>query len=158
MRKSRKKQVFYLLFLLDKRIKLCYNRFGDVMNNISDIILEHIKTEYEVEPEYLWQTDDTAAIRHNDTKKWFGAYMKGISKRKLGCDSEEKVDILNLKCDPMLNFSVVDYNGIFPGWHMNKEHWISVLLDGTVAAEDIYPLIRMSFALTDKKTKKKKSC
>lgn len=128
------------------------------MNSVSDIILEHIKNEYGVEPEYLWQNDDTAAIRHLDTKKWFGAYMKKISKTKLGCDSDEQVDILNLKCDPMLNFSVVDHIGIFPGWHMNKEHWISVLLDGTVAPEDIYPLIKMSFVLTDKRSKKKKSC
>ncbi len=130
------------------------------MAEISNIILGFIKNEYGVEPEYLWQNDDTAAIRHSDTKKWFAAYMKMLPKSKFGLISDEKTDVINLKCDPIFSFSIVDNKGIFPAWHMNKEHWISVFLDGTVSAEEIYPLIKMSFQLTDKKvlSKKKKSC
>jgi predicted DNA-binding protein (MmcQ/YjbR family) len=37
---------------------------------------------------------------------------------------------------------------------MNKEHWISVLLDGSVSEEEITFLINMSYMLVDKKTKK----
>ncbi len=130
------------------------------MADVSKQIFQHIKTVYGVEPEYLWQNDDTAAIRHSDTKKWFGAYMKQLPKTKFGLCSDQKTDVINLKCDPMLSYSLIDSKGVFPAWHMNKEHWISVFLDGTVPAEEIYPLIRMSFQLTDRKTvsKKKKLC
>ena len=123
---------------------------------ITDQILEHIKTEYGVEPEYLWQSDDTAAIRHLDTKKWFGAFMKDLPKNKFGLKTDEKTDVINLKCDPLISYPLLDGKGIFPAWHMNKEHWISVFLDGTVPAEEIYPLIKMSFMLTG--SKKQKSC
>ena len=39
--------------------------------------------------------------------------------------------------------------GILPGYHMNKEHWISVVLDGSVAIEHIHELIQDSYALTE---------
>lgn len=42
--------------------------------------------------------------------------------------------------------------GILPAYHMNKEHWITVLLDGTVEKEEICNLIDISFELTIKKT------
>jgi predicted DNA-binding protein (MmcQ/YjbR family) len=38
--------------------------------------------------------------------------------------------------------------GIFPGWHMNKAHWLTVALDSTVEDEKIKFLVDMSFALT----------
>ena len=38
--------------------------------------------------------------------------------------------------------------GIFPGWHMNKAHWLSVALDGTVEDEKIRFLVDMSYELT----------
>ena len=40
--------------------------------------------------------------------------------------------------------------GIFPGWHMNKAHWLSVALDGTVEDEKIRFLVDMSHELTKK--------
>ena len=40
--------------------------------------------------------------------------------------------------------------GIFPGWHMNKAHWLTVTLDGTVDDEKIKFLVDMSYELTKK--------
>ena len=119
---------------------------------------KYIQETYGVTAEFPWlQYPGFAVYRHNNNQKWFAVVMN-LSRSKFGLPDDKTVDAVNLKCDPMLNFSVVDHIGIFPGWHMNKEHWISVLLDGTVAPEDIYPLIKMSFVLTDKRSKKKKSC
>lgn len=78
--------------------------------------------------------------------------MKKLPLQKLGLSQGES-DILNLKCDPMYSFSIINGTGIFPAWHMNKEHWISVRLDGTVPLGEIIPLINMSFALTKSKRK-----
>lgn len=47
--------------------------------------------------------------------------------------------------------------GIFPAYHMNKEHWITVLLDGTVEEEKIFELIDTSFQATAPKPSKKSS-
>lgn len=119
-------------------------------------ILSYIKETYGVEPEYLWaSTPDNAALRNRRNNKWFAALLKALPKQKLGIKSDEKADVLNLKCDPMLSFAVVDNVRIFPGFHMNKEHWISVLLDGLVDLEELKALVDMSYEIVDSKSKKR---
>ncbi len=78
-----------------------------------------------------------------------------LPKAKLGLGTEEKVDAVNLKCDPIMIGSVCKEEGIFPGYHMNKNYWITVLLDGAVDDEKIKMLLDISFELTDKKQKRK---
>lgn len=68
---------------------------------------------------------------------------------------ESIVDILNIKCDPDLNGSLRTQDGFLPAYHMHKGHWISILLDGTVEKERIFPLLDMSFVLTDTRKKNK---
>ena len=52
--------------------------------------------------------------------------------------------------DTSLIDSFREQPGIFPGWHMNKAHWLSVALDGTVEDEKIKFLVDMSYELTKK--------
>lgn len=55
---------------------------------------------------------------------------------------------MNLKCDPERALDLRDrYPGITPGWHMNKKHWNTVLLDGSVPAALIRELIEHSYRL-----------
>ncbi len=75
---------------------------------------------------------------------------------KLGINEDRVTDILNIKCDPLMIGSLRMENGIYPAYHMNKNSWISVILDGTVDMEKIKFLLDMSFELTDKKHKKAK--
>lgn len=77
-----------------------------------------------------------------------------VSKDKLGLDGTEDVDIIDIKCEPEMIGSLRMIKGILAGYHMNKEHWISVLLDGSVDGSMIYHLLDMSFQLTSRKTKK----
>ena len=59
-------------------------------------IIEFVKEKYKSEPEYLWNRfPEYAVFRHSDNKKWFGIIMN-VRKRKLGLDSDEVVDILNV--------------------------------------------------------------
>lgn len=60
----------------------------------------------------------------------------------------DQVDLLNLKCGPDLIENLIQIPGIIPAYHMNKTHWISVLLDRTVPAEQIRNLINLSYQLT----------
>lgn len=113
-----------------------------------------IEEKYSVEPEYLWQSAPSFAVfRHDINKKWFAVIMT-ITKDKLGLDSTEEINVVNLKCDPLFMGSVLNETGIFPAYHMNKAHWISVVLDGSVEKEKLEWLLDLSFDLTNKKLKK----
>ncbi len=126
------------------------------MKSIKNEIIEFIYERYGNRPEYLWKTSDTtAAIRHSNNKKWYAAIMV-VPKSKFNIDSDEPVDLINLKCDPLLMGSLIREMGIFPAFHMNKEKWISVFLDGSVDAERVKFLIALSYDLTDIKLSKKK--
>lgn len=124
------------------------------MHDITDKVLGYIKKTYGAEPEFLWaSTPDCAAIRYSGNKKWFAALMMNMPKNKLKLLGSEQVDIINLKCDPRLIGSLLDGRGILPGYHMNKEHWISVLLDGSVSYDDICSLVDISYDLISRKKK-----
>ena len=88
-------------------------------------------------------------FRHNGNRKWFAVIMD-IPRKNLGLTSEGEISVVNLKCDTRLIGSFREEPGIFPGWHMNKAHWISVALDDTVEDEKIKFLVGMSYELTKK--------
>ncbi|MFZ6050585.1 MmcQ/YjbR family DNA-binding protein [Halocola ammonii] len=68
----------------------------------------------------------------------------------------EPFDYINLKCDPEKALELrAEFEGIRPGYHMNKEHWNSVYVDGTVPENLIIELIDLSYALVAKSLSKK---
>ena len=89
-------------------------------------------------------------FRHSGNKKWVAVIMD-IPRRNLGLNGEGEISVVNLKCDPRMIGSFREEPGIFPGWHMNKAHWLSVALDGTVDDEKIKFLVDMSYELTKKR-------
>lgn len=116
----------------------------------------YIVDKYSIEPEYPWVKMPTFAVfRHSNNKKWFAVVMT-ITKDKLGFDSMENIDVVNLKCDQLLMGSVLNEQGIFPAYHMSKTHWISVALDGSAQEDKVKWLLDLSYDLTNKKIKKKK--
>ena len=90
---------------------------------------------------------DFLVFRHHGNKKWFAVIMD-IPRKNLSLPGKGKISVVNLKCDPRLIGSFREESGIFPGWHMNKAHWLSVALDGTVEDEKIKFLVNMSYTLT----------
>ena len=79
-----------------------------------------------------------------------------VPKFRLGFDSKEVVELLDVKCDPLLRASLLKLKGVIPAYHMNKVHWISVLLE-EVDEENLKTILEMSFQLTKKKDKTKKA-
>lgn len=120
-------------------------------------VFAYIKKKYKTSPEYPWaKYDDNAVFRHSDNKKWFALVM-GVEKDKLGLSGTEYVDVINLKIDDMMFRDIlVQTEGILPAYHMNKEHWITVLLDGTVEENKVYDLIDVSYMATASKKKQGK--
>ncbi|WP_455268970.1 MmcQ/YjbR family DNA-binding protein [Rahnella aceris] len=103
---------------------------------------------YNSEPEYLWRNlPDYAVLRHHNGDKWFGLVMN-VSGTKLGLKTEDKVDILEVKVRPEHIGSLRQKDGILPAYHMNKEHWVSVILSGPLSADEIHELLADSHELT----------
>lgn len=132
-------------------------------------VFKYIKKEYGVEPDYPWgKYPGNAVFRHGDNKKWFALVMT-VSRDKLGlaggladgmaeASEADEVDVVNVKLDdPVFMDMLLHQKGYLPAYHMNKNNWISVLLDGTAALNDIYSVIDFSFAATASKKKKEKS-
>ena len=111
--------------------------------------------KYSAEPEYPWKADNVDAVfRHIGNRKWFGLIMT-VRRSVLGLQGDETIDILNVKCDPVLGASLHKEPGFLPGYHMNHNQWLTILLDGTVSIERIDSLISLSYDLTDAKVRKR---
>lgn len=63
---------------------------------------------------------------------------------------------VNLKCDPFLAQLLREkYEAVLPGYHMNKRHWNTIVLDGTIPQDEIQEMIDESYTLVVKGLKKK---
>ena len=111
-------------------------------------IFAYVKGKFDTEPDYPWfKFPNYAVLRHNGDGKWYGLIMN-VPIIKLGLSGEGSLDIINLKCDPGLNSLLRNEQGILPAYHMNKEHWITIVLDSPFPKEEIYNLINWSYNLT----------
>ena len=108
----------------------------------------YIYEQYGVKAEFPWKKyPEYMVIRHSNNRKWFAVIMN-ISKRKLGIESDEIADIINIKCNSLMIGSLIMEDGIFPAYHMNKSNWVSVLLDNSCNMENLKLMIDSSYILT----------
>lgn len=110
---------------------------------------------YGTEEEHLWvRYPDCSVFRHPNSRKWYAIIMN-VSKRKLGFDEDQIVDVLNVKCSPIMIGSLLSEKGFLPAYHMNKSTWVSILLDETVSDDTIIPLLELSYYSVTPKRKRK---
>ena len=113
------------------------------------------RQQYGTEPDYPWN-DNNAVLRHLNSKKWYGVVLE-VNRRKLGLEGDGIVDVLNVKCDPIMIGSLRLQDGFFPAYHMNKDTWLSILLNRPDLDESIKNLLDLSYELTRSKAKKRTS-
>ena len=84
----------------------------------------------------------------NEKNKWY-ALMSNVEYNKLNKTSNiiTKVKILNVKYPTDKILEIIDNKNIFPAYHMNKKHWISIVLDKNIKLETIKELIDISYSL-----------
>ena len=118
--------------------------------------LEYWLNTYGTAADYPFDEDfETAVFRHASNRKWYAIMMR-VSRRKLGFDSDEGVDVVNLKLLLEMFGSFETADGVHPAYHMNKLHWISVLLPD--AADDLIDfLLNASYEGTKDKQKRRKT-
>ena len=116
-------------------------------------VINYVKEKYGDELEFLWEKfPNCAAVRRKDDRKWYGLIFS-ISKKKLGLSSDETVEAIDLRLKPELVAETVDNVKYFPGWHMNKKSWYTMILDGSVPLEELCRRIDDSYELAGKQTK-----
>ena len=104
---------------------------------------------YGTVPDFPFEDDFvTTVLRHADTRKWYALVMQ-VSRRKFGQASDESVDVVNLKMPVEMFGSFGTEDGVYPAYHMNKLHWVSVLLPD--ATDDVIKfLTNVSFVATQR--------
>ncbi len=113
-------------------------------------VIDFARKEYGDEPEYLWEKfPDNAVLRRKDTSKWYAAILT-VKREKLGLEGDGKVEVIDIRMNPQEQESLVDNKTYFAGYHMNKKHWLTIVLDGSVGIEEIYSRIRTSYSLAVK--------
>ncbi len=92
--------------------------------------------------DYPFRDTNWTVIRHNGNKKVFAWIF----------EREGNVWI-NVKCDPeWRDFWREAFPAVIPAYHLNKKHWNSVILDGTVPEKEIQRMIGESYELTRGRT------
>ena len=116
---------------------------------------QHFLETYHCELDYPWMKyPGNEVFRHSNNRKWFALIMD-VPREKLGLSGTESLDVVNLKCDPILIGSLRREPGIFSAYHMSKANWVTVALDGSVPDETIKMLLDMSFEATVVKIRRK---
>lgn len=118
-------------------------------------ITKYVKEKYGDEPIFEWEnTPGNAVFKNKDTKKWYGVILT-IDKMKLGVKKSKEIEILDIKLDPKEIEELVEKEGFYPGYHMNKKHWITIILDDTLDDDVIMKYIDESYSYTINNNSKK---
>ena len=118
-------------------------------------ITQYIQDTYGTQAEYLWaDSPGNAIFRHSAGKKWYAAMMR-VLPEKLGLAEGEALDVMDIKCSTIMIGSLLATKGFLPAYHMNKDHWISIILDGSVSDGQIIPLLELSYDSVAPKRRKK---
>ena len=127
----------------------CYNTEFFKSTQAKEIIC-YVREKYGDELEFLWEKfPDNAIWRRKDNKKWYGALLT-VKASKLALDGDTMIEILDLRIKTEDIETTVDNQRFFMGYHMNKKHWYTLLLDGSIPTEEICRRIDESYLLAKK--------
>lgn len=116
----------------------------------AQMAIQFVKEKYGDELEFLWtKFPDNAVWRRKDNKKWYGAILTVVG-RKIGLDTDNVIEIIDLRMNPDEAEDVLSRDHYYPGWHMNKKSWYTIALDGSVSDEELKNRIAESYELAGK--------
>ena len=120
-------------------------------------IMRYMQDTYGTEAEYLLaDSPDSAVFRHPASRKWYAIIM-GVLPERLGLSGEQVLYVMNVKCSTIMIGSLLSTKGFLPAYHMNKNHWISIVLDNSVPDDQITPLLELSYDSVAPKRRTKRS-
>lgn len=114
-------------------------------------MVNFIENNLGVKPEFLWkQYPNDAVFRVADNEKWFAIIMT-VDRSKVSLPGHGNIEIIVLKDKPENVEARVDGKKFLKAYHMNKKHWYTICLDGTVSDTEVQRLIFASYKLVAKK-------
>ena len=118
-------------------------------NDLKDDYIAWIKSKFGAEPDYPWPDDAPYSfVFRCPNEKWFALVMR-IKYRQLGLTGDENIWVVNMKAEQDTISNLVDRKSIFPAWHMNKKHWITVLLTAVTDFDKLCELTEKSYELVN---------
>jgi len=118
-------------------------------NDLKDDFIAWIKSKFGAEPDYPWPDDAPYSfVFRCPSQKWFALVMR-IKYRQLGLTGDEEVWVVNMKAEQEAIPNLVDRKSIFPAWHMNKKHWITILLTAVTDFNKLCELTEKSYELVN---------
>lgn len=119
-------------------------------------IFSYVKEKYGTMPDHPFEKSPNTTVLRHPAGKWYALIMD-VARNKLGLYGEGKEAVVNVKADPDMIGTLRKEEGILPAYHMNKGHWLTVVLDSPVSKKEFYELIDTSYILTKSKYWKKLS-
>lgn len=113
-------------------------------------VLDYAKEKYNSPAEYLWPKFPRNAIcRRQDNNKWYFAILS-VQGNKLGLETDEIIEVIDLRVPEDDLPRLIKQKKFYPAYHMNKKHWITIILDGSVPIDEIFKFIDKSYELAKK--------
>lgn len=116
------------------------------VHDLKEEYFSWLSSHFSAKPDFPWPDTPDYCVFRCPNEKWFALVMK-IKFRQLGLTGEEEVWVVNMKAKSETIPGLIDRKSIFPAWHMNKKHWITVLLTAATDFEKLCQLTEKSYAL-----------
>ena len=138
----------YFKILTDIKNKCCETQIFNFFQ--SQQVIDYIKNKYNDELEFLWPKFPNNAIwRRKDNQKWY-ALIVSLRKNKLNLKGDELIEIINVRTSED-NLKLIDNKSIFKAYHMNKKHWITLIMNNSLDNTFVFNLIDKSYILANNK-------
>lgn len=129
---------------------ICYGPAA-FRTNQAQMAREFVRETYGDELEFLWpKSPGNAVWRRKDNRKWYGA-MLTVQGRKICLDTDETAEIIDLRMNPADRDNILSREHYYPGWHMNKKSWYTLVLGEYLPDEEIKSRIAESYELAGSK-------
>ena len=114
-------------------------------------IIQLVQNKYGDKLEFLWEKFENDAIwRRKDNNKWYAALLTAKQDSILHNGVKDWIEVIDLRADCDEIDRIVDNKKYFRGYHMNKKHWLTIILDYSVPTDEIMDRIEKSYILAKK--------
>ena len=119
-------------------------------SNMKLRLMEYCERKFGTEPEAPWEdSPDAYTFKTAKRNKWYALFMT-IPYKSLGLAAKGTLDVVNIKLPPEKVLDLIDRVHFYPAYHMNKKHWITIVLDKEVDEPLVQQLLEASYGLVEK--------
>ena len=119
-------------------------------SNMKLRLMEYCERKFGTEPEAPWEdSPDAYTFKTAKRNKWYALFMT-IPYKSLGLVAKGTLDVVNIKLPPEKVLGLIDRVHFYPAYHMNKKHWITIVLDKEVDEPLVQQLLEESYGLVEK--------